>query len=146
MFIARENRGFFLFSWEYIAFFQGFRIFTFFLSFKAAKALYVWRIIPGSDSIYRYLRGWKEEKKWKKKFLHQSLITHVQQVQFECSRICHLLIPLLYTLIISSADQRLWPWVRQRVGKRGGSDSEGDQERKGKDTQIETEGQKETEA
>lgn len=52
MFRAGENKFFVV---ENTASFWGFRIFTFFLSFQAAKALYVYRIIPGPNSVYRYL-------------------------------------------------------------------------------------------
>lgn len=81
---------FFFFLVENIAFFQGFRIFTFFLSF-AAKALYWWGIVPRPDSICRYLEGKRGEEE---NFLNLSLLTHILQVQFECPWICGMEIPL----------------------------------------------------
>lgn len=136
MLIAGENRLFF-FSVENIAFFQGFGIFTFPLSFKAAKALNVWGIIPGPDSVYRYLG---DGEKWKH-FLNQSLFT--QPVQSECSWICSVLILLPNVSIIRLwADWDLQPHMRQREGRRKrrerGRDGEGKQERDKRDTWIET--------
>lgn len=66
MFRAGENRFFFL-SLRILFSFRALGFFTFSLSFRASKTLYVWGLISGPDSSCRYLGGGRG-KKGKKKF------------------------------------------------------------------------------